>query len=565
MEALNKSGSKSLKTVALKMIMVVMTLLLLVTTLISFEFYIYSYLRSYKHELDVLSSYAFANLDHEYLEELFDKTKEIYESIPEEVRKDPFTEEYKGYFGHFLDDKYHEERAELIKCRENSDISNIYLGFYDTEKDRLVIVLDGDKGELYYIPGQYIDNTNGYLEKWEKIQKIMESDWFMSFAHTSLIGFSATDYFPIYTEEGGSLVGLVAIDTNLEYFADELLTYLAMVIPALLIAFGILALIYSRIMDRMVISPVHKLAIAAKAYTDRDMVHESGYTSYFANTPRFSSYELSELRDTMADMEKEIYDSISEIRRVSAEKERMAAEMDIAATIQRSALPKGFPDCPGYDLFATMNPAKEVAGDFYDFFFIDDDHLAMLIADVSGKGVPAALFMMKGKEILRNCAANGGTPAQILQNANEELSFDNDTSMFITVWLGILTVSTGAVIAANAGHEYPFIMEEDGVFKAYKDKHGLACGAMEGIRYRDYELTIPNGGGLYLYTDGVSEAMNSSKEYFGLDNIGESLNKYSTASSKELIEGMKKDVDTFAGDEDQYDDITMLCVIRSKA
>ncbi|MBO5621705.1 MAG: hypothetical protein J5959_08770 [Butyrivibrio sp.] len=254
METSNKSGSKSLKTVALKMIMLVMTLLLLVTTLISFAFYIYTYLRSYKHELDILSSYAFANLDHDYLEELFDKTKEIYESIPEEVRKDPFTEEYKGYFGHLLDDKYHEERAELIKCRENSDISNIYLGFYDTEKDRLVIVLDGDKGELYYIPGQYIDNTNGYLEKWERIQKIIKSDWFMSFAHTSLIGFSATDYFAIYTEEGGPLVGLVAIDTNLEYFADELLTYLAMVIPALLIAFGILATIYSRIMDRMVIS-----------------------------------------------------------------------------------------------------------------------------------------------------------------------------------------------------------------------------------------------------------------------------------------------------------------------
>ncbi|MBP3198242.1 MAG: serine/threonine-protein phosphatase [Butyrivibrio sp.] len=565
METSNKSGSKSLKTVALKMIMLVMTLLLLVTTLISFAFYIYTYLRSYKHELDILSSYAFANLDHDYLEELFDKTKEIYESIPEEVRKDPFTEAYKGYFGHLLDDKYHEERAELIKCRENSDISNIYLGFYDTEKDRLVIVLDGDKGELYYIPGQYIDNTNGYLEKWERIQKIIKSDWFMSFAHTSLIGFSATDYFAIYTEEGGPLVGLVAIDTNLEYFADELLTYLAMVIPALLIAFGILATIYSRIMDRMVISPVHKLAIAAKAYTDRDMVNESGYTSYFANTPRFTSYELTELRDTMADMEKEIYDSISEIRRVSAEKERMAAEMDIAATIQRSALPKAFPDCPGYDLFATMNPAKEVAGDFYDFFFIDDDHLAMLIADVSGKGVPAALFMMKGKEILRNCAAKGGTPAEILQNANEELAFDNDTSMFITVWLGILTVSTGAVIAANAGHEYPFIMEEDGVFKVYKDKHGLACGAMEGVRYRDYELNIPNGGGLYLYTDGVSEAMNSSKEYFGLDNIEGSLNKYTTSTSKELIEGMKKDVDTFAGDEDQYDDMTMLCIIRSKA
>ena len=565
MKSVNKAKPKSLKTVALKIILAVMVVLLIVTTSVSFWLYIYSYLRSYKHELDMLSSYVFSNIDRSYLEELFDETEKIYDSLPEDIRKDPFTDEFKDNFKSLIDERYKNARGELVRCRESTDVSNIYIGFYDREHDRLVIVLDGDIEAYYYIPGQYISNENGYLESWKSIGKIMKSDWFMSFAHTSLIGFSATDYFAIYTEEGGPLVGLVAIDTNLEYFADELLTYLAMVIPALLIAFGILAAIYSRIMDRMVISPVHKLAIAAKAYTDRDMVNESGYTSYFANTPRFTSYELTELRDTMADMEKEIYDSISEIRRVSAEKERMAAEMDIAATIQRSALPKAFPDCPGYDLFATMNPAKEVAGDFYDFFFIDDDHLAMLIADVSGKGVPAALFMMKGKEILRNCAAKGGTPAEILQNANEELAFDNDTSMFITVWLGILTVSTGAVIAANAGHEYPFIMEEDGVFKAYKDKHGLACGAMEGVRYRDYELNIPNGGGLYLYTDGVSEAMNSSKEYFGLDNIEGSLNKYTASTSKELIEGMKKDVDTFAGDEDQYDDITMLCVIRSKA
>jgi sigma-B regulation protein RsbU (phosphoserine phosphatase) len=560
MESVNKAKTKSLKTVAMRIILAVMVVLLIVTTSVSFWLYIYSYLRSYKHELDMLSSYVFSIIDRSYLEELFDETEKIYDSLPEDIRKDPFTDEFKGNFKPLIDDRYKNARGELVRCRESTDISNIYIGFYDREYDRLVIVLDGDIDEYYYIPGQYISNENGYLESWKSIGKIMKSDWFMSFAHTSLIGFSATDYFPIYGE-GDELLGLVAIDTNLDYFVRDLISYLVLVIPALLVAFGVLSVFYSRIMDRMVISPVRKLATAAKKYTDRDMVNESENTSYFKGVSDSSAIEITELSDTMSEMEQEIYNSISEIRRVSKEKERMAAEMDIAATIQRSALPKEFPDCPGYDIHASMNPAKEVAGDFYDFFYIDDDHLVMLIADVSGKGVPAALFMMKGKEILRNCALKGGSPAKILESANEQLAVDNDTSMFITVWLGILTVSTGVIAAANAGHEYPYLKGEDGVFRMVKDKHGLPCGSMEGVHYRDYELTVPKGGGVFLYTDGVSEAMNSSKEYFGMEGIEKSLNKYSTCSAKELDEGMKKDVDSFAGEEDQYDDLTMLCVM----
>ena len=197
-----------------------MVVMLLVTSAVTFWLYIYSYLRSYKHELDMLSSYAVSNLDGEYFDRLLAETKEIYDSIPEDLGKDPFSAEFKNYFKPLVDERYHDARQELIRCRENTDISNIYLGFYDSEHDRLVIVLDGDIEEYYYIPGQYISNENGYLEDWKTIEKIMRSKWFMSFAHTSLIGFSATDYFPIYGDDK-ALVGLVAVDTNLEYFADE--------------------------------------------------------------------------------------------------------------------------------------------------------------------------------------------------------------------------------------------------------------------------------------------------------------------------------------------------------
>ena len=388
----------------------------------------------------------------------------------------------------------------------------------------------------------------------------MDSYWFMSFAHTSLVGFSATDYYPIYARSG-ELMGIAAIDTNIRHFTDELLLYAALVIPALVLIFVVLSVVLSQNIDRMVISPVQALASAARAYTDRDMVNESERTSFFGSIDASSAFELADLRNTMAEMESEIYESVQEIRHVSAEKERLATEMDIAAKIQMSALPDGFPEHSEFDLYARMKPAKEVAGDFYDFFFVDEDHLVMLIADVSGKGVPAALFMMKGKEILKNSALKGGKPSEILRAANEELVQGNDTNMFITVWLGILEISTGIITAANAGHEYPFVIGEDGFFRMYKDKHGFICGAMEGSRYTDYTITLPKGSGVFVYTDGVSEAMNSSGEYFGLDRIEKSLNSHKDASAKELIESVKMDIDSFAAGVDQYDDITMMCLI----
>ena len=560
----SKSKDRALKKEASKAIFWVMLMLLVVTTVIGLSFYIYSYLRGYKHEMDTIASYALAQYEEGYLEQEFKETREAYESIPEEIRKDAFTEEFKSYIRPYVDDTFKAAREQLMKCRENTPISNIYMGFYDEEYERLVIVLDGDVKELYYLPGQYISNENGSLESWDNILKSINSDWFMSFAYTSLVGLTATDYFPIFTENEG-LLGIVCIDTNIEYFMDDLLLYMILVIPALLLAFVILSTFFSKTIDKRIISPVQNLAKAAKEYTSRDKVNENPEnTNFFSSVSIDSSLEFVELRDSMVDMETDINESIKEIKRVSSEKERMKAEIEIASTIQMAALPAGFPERPEFDLYATMSPAKEVAGDFYDFFMIDDDHLVMIIADVSGKGVPAALFMMKGKELLKNLAIKGGKPSEILSEAGNQLAMDNDTSMFITVWLGILEISTGVITAANAGHEFPFVMGEDGVYAKFADPHGLVCGGMENTRYKDYTITLPKGGGLFLYTDGVTEAMNPGEEYYGMDRIGKCLNVNSKAPAKELIADMKKDIDSFAGDREQYDDITMMCLIMNK-
>ncbi len=564
MEIFSKTKGRALKKEASKAIFLCMLLLLVITTVIGLSFYIYSYLRGYKHEMNSLASYTLSQFEEGYLEQLFEDTEKVYDSIPEEIRKDAFTDEYRAYLTPLVDKKYLESRDKLIRCRENTSISNIYFGFYDLEYERLVIVLDGDIQTLYYYPGQYISNVNGSLDSWDAIVDSINSDWRMSFDYTSLVGLSATDYYPIFTPDD-KLMGIVGIDTNIEYFEDDLLVYIILVIPALLIAFGMLMVFLSGTIDKMIITPVQNLAKAAKSFTSRDKVNETDSTCFFSDVTIESAQEFVELKDSMVDMENDINQSIKEIKRVSAEKERLAAEMEIASTIQQAALPAGFPDRPEFDLHATMTPAKDVAGDFYDFFMLDDDHMVMIIADVSGKGVPAALFMMKGKELLKNLAIKGGKPSEILAEAGNQLAVDNETSMFITIWLGILEISTGIITAANAGHEFPFVMGEDGVYTKFADPHGVVCGAIENCKYKDYTITLPKGGALFLYTDGVPEAMNMSDEYYGLGRIGEALNKADgKLTSKELIAHIKKDIDTFAGDREQYDDITMMCLIMNR-
>ncbi len=245
------------------------------------------------------------------------------------------------------------------------------------------------------------------------------------------------------------------------------------------------------------------------------------------------------------------------------ESSRIETELSMATRIQTDMLPNiypAFPDREEFDIFATMTPAKEVGGDFYDFFLIDDDHLGLVMADVSGKGVPAALFMMMSKILVSNFAMMGGSPAKVLEQVNTQICKNNDEEMFVTVWFGVLEISTGKVTAANAGHEYPMIKKADGSFELFKDKHGFVIGGMDGMRYKDYEFTLEKGGTLFLYTDGVAEATNAENELFGTERMLEALNADPQTAPKTLLENMKKAVDEFVGDAPQFDDLTMLGV-----
>lgn len=251
---------------------------------------------------------------------------------------------------------------------------------------------------------------------------------------------------------------------------------------------------------------------------------------------------------------------------LALEKERIEAELSLAVRIQESALPKEFPPFPDrkeFDIFASMTPAKEVGGDFYDFFLIDDDHLGLVIADVSGKGVPAALFMMVSMALLRHAAMNEvyeKSPSKVLQAVNRQICSRNPEGMFVTAWLGILEISTGKLMASNAGHEYPALKQAGESFELFKDRHGLVLGGIDMTRYREYEMQLEPGAKLFVYTDGVAEATNARDQLYGTDRMIEALRRGEEGTPEEILDTVKNDVQVFVGSAPQFDDLTMLCL-----
>ena len=276
--------------------------------------------------------------------------------------------------------------------------------------------------------------------------------------------------------------------------------------------------------------------------------------------------EIQALSASVEKMETDTLQYMHNLMQVTAERERIDTELSLANRIQSNMLPNIFPPFPDrteFDIFASMTPAKEVGGDFYDFFLIDDDHLGLVMADVSGKGVPAALFMMMAKILLYNYAMMGGSPHEVLERLNSTICKNNDDSMFVTVWFGIYTISTGKVVAANAGHEYPIIKHGERGFEILKDRHGFVIGGMSGLKYRDYEFDLEPGDMLFLYTDGVPEATDAYGNMFGTQNLLETLNRMSHPSAMELLEAVRADVEHFVGDAPQFDDLTMLALKRT--
>ncbi len=367
-------------------------------------------------------------------------------------------------------------------------------------------------------------------------------------------GFNISAMHPMTVS--GRTVAIVGVEIPMTTLYGDLNKFILFISLVALLATSVLLVLGSAFFNRSVISPIRLVSHEAEDFIKNDNKISEKLKEIKTGD------EIQSLSESLLKMEIGINEYIDNLTKVTAEKERIGAELNIATQIQADMLPRIFPPYPDrkeFDLYATMAPAKEVGGDFYDFFLIDDDHIALVMADVSGKGVPAALFMVIAKTLIKNRAQMGGTPGEILHDVNEQLCEGNEAELFVTVWLAIVEISTGKGIAANAGHEHPAIMRAGGGFDLSIYRHSLVVGVMEGAKYADHEFELHPGDCLFVYTDGVAEATDSSNELYGTDRMLEALNREPDEAPGKIIANVNEGINEFVKDAEQFDDITMLC------
>ena len=440
---------------------------------------------------------------------------------------------------------------------DSSDVDYLYAAMYDEENSRLVYIADPDRDKrTQYKTGMWSNVDPKEVEKFlnaEKGQRVYH------ISYDELLGWICTSGVPIFDQDG-SIACFILADVSLAGVLIGMRDFVIQYVVAMAVVVLILGYVISRHMKKTIVDPVNSIAAAAERYVNEK---RSGaeQTNCFEDLAIDTGDEIENLYFTLSDMEKDINGFEKDLTKVVQERERIGTEMSLAMRIQNDVLPStfpAFPDRTDFDIHASMIPAKEVGGDFYDYFFIDEDHLAMLIADVSGKGVPAALFMMASKILLDTTAMEGLSPAAILEKANERIARGNSQEMFVTVWLGIIELSTGKLTAANAGHEYPIIRHADRKYEVLRDRHGFVIGGMEGMKYHDYEIQMEPGSDLFVYTDGICEATDTENRQYGLDRLLETLNSLEDRTPKTVSDKINRSVKNYTGEAPQFDDVTLL-------
>lgn len=353
----------------------------------------------------------------------------------------------------------------------------------------------------------------------------------------------------------GKVRGILCVQRQMDALSKARFSYMIKMFVVLLSLIIMATFLYDLFLKRYLIKPLRKITKETTRFASSQCKAESKLTDKIK-----SNNEIGQLAASVDKMESETLTYIDNLTRVTAESQRIGTELAVAAGIQQGMLDAVAPDRDDVSIYATMSPAKEVGGDFYDYFMIDDDHLGIVIADVSGKGVPASLFMAITKMMINDRTMIHKSPAKILEATNERICKNNKLDMFITVWLGILELSTGKILAANAGHEYPAVYRNGKGFELLKDKHGFVVGGMSGVHYKDYELTLKPGEALFLYTDGVPEATSADNELFGVERMTKALNVDPEGSPEEILANVQDAVDKFVDKAPQFDDLTMLCV-----
>ena len=397
------------------------------------------------------------------------------------------------------------------------------------------------------------------LSEFTPIQTV-EADgmqWYMTGAPISTVGWTVLSAVSVEAANKPT----VMMETRYDSLLDEALeayrnnlNHAKQTIAVLLIVITALGITGALIVAKRIVKPLNTMSkkIGALGGKDLQFVMEDTYRT---------GDEIQVLAESFADLSARTLQYVDQVQKVTAEKERIGTELNMATAIQASQLPKlfpAFPSRPEFDVFASMTPAKEVGGDFYDFFLIDPDHIALVMADVSGKGVPAALFMMIARVLIKSYLQNGQPLAQAMVNVNRQLCEGNELGLFVTVWAAVVEISTGKGVAVNAGHEHPALRRTGGRYELITYRHSLALAAMDEMPFREHCFTMNPGDCLFVYTDGVAEATNAQNELFGTDRMLEALNADPGASPKEVLANVMDSINRFVAGAEQFDDITML-------
>ena len=493
-----------------------------------------------------------------------EKVGEYSEAILEIYRKNPMPEfetaqgeaDYYAQYG-FIQDESYQEMFDILQDikTNNREVQYLYLFTLDPESKSGVYILDADTSESACPMGTW---DIIYPENYAVFED-PERGFPAYITRTEEFGWLCSAGAPVIAEDG-TVVAYAMIEVSMNDVMSDRTDFLRSISLVMAGVTILLAILFILLVNHSIVLPINRLAAAASSFVDEKNAEEKG-PSGISQLNIHTGDEIEELYKAVKKMEIDIDQFIVHISKITAEKERIGAELNVATQIQADMLPRIFPAFPEreeFDIYATMNPAKEVGGDFYDFFLIDEDHLAVVIADVSGKGVPAALFMVIAKTLIKNHAQNRETPGSVFTQTNAQLCEGNDAGLFVTAWMGVLEISTGQFVYVNAGHNPPLLKHAGGGYEWLKSRPGFVLAGMEGIRYRENSLQMEPGDCLYLYTDGVTEATNEKQELFGEIRLQTVLNETPDLPVDRLLQKVKQSIDTFAGEAEQFDDITML-------
>ena len=548
-----------LRTKAIIAIFLVALILCSVALYVSYKVHARTMDRHYKQLARNIAETTALVVDKEIISEYTDAVKEIYLNNPKPEFGSAMEEElYFKQYENVPDERYNEIFEHINNIKKTNVVKSLYVIYVDAQSKSCVYVIDADNSEGACQMGTwdiiYEDNYNVLTNPEDGFESYItnteEYGWLCS-AGAAIIG------------EDGEVIAHAMVDLSMDEVMNERYTFLRNLCFVMLGITLILLVIFLVIINSSVIMPINKLSVTARTFVDKMSNDSESKELLFSKLSIKSGDEIENLHKSFQFMEEEIYEYVDNLARITTEKERIAAELNIAKKIQADMLPSIFPAFPEreeIDIYATMHPAKEVGGDFYDFFMIDDNHLAIVVADVSGKGIPAALFMVIGKTLIKNHTQAGSSLDKVFADVNNLLCESNNEGLFITAFEGVLNLTTGEFRYVNAGHECPYIYRKGEKYTLHMLEPGFILAGMEDMTYETGCIQINPGDKLFQFTDGVTDAININEELYGEQRLYDVLNKNVDKNSKELLNAIKTDIDSFVGEAAQFDDITMLCV-----